>query len=363
MQVRDSSAKRSETALRQTRSSLVNPQVERLTWKDYDRFIEAIIQANKGRWSKVSRFQYQHSAELQDKKYGEGKPYSVPVTYSDSGKLGEPVVAIGGLTNVFQRFDFLAMDAYPDVRLIAVDIVGRGRSGWMSDISDYHHETYVEQTLQLLDFLKLDTVSLLGSSLGGTIAISIAARYPTRVRRIILNDIGPYIPKERRARRAISVARHFVFRTPAEMFRRTGAAVKHTGPAPDAVLLHNAHHKTRWSNTENGRVYRHDLRCLLAYRKSANSSLNQWSEWNEVQCPVLLLHGIESDATPDSVVDQMREHKLLSVIQIEGAGHTPNLADQKLISSIASWLKDDDPFDEDKFFSVQYNPKRNLYPS
>ena len=359
----ESSAKRSETALRHTHSSLEISQVQQLGWKEYDRFIEAIIQANEGRWSKIYQFDYQHSVDLQDEKNGIGKPYSVPITYSDSGGVGEPVVAIGGLTNVFQRFDFLAMDGYPDVRLIAVDLVGRGRSGWMSEISDYNLETYVEQILQLLDFLKLDSVSLLGSSLGGTIAISIAARCPSRVKRIILNDIGPYIPKERRARRAVSLARHFVFHSPSELFRRTGAAVKHTGPAPDAVLLHTNHHKTSWSNTENGRVYRHDLRCLLAYRKSAVSSLDQWHEWNEVQCPVLLLHGMQSDATPDSVVDRMREHRLLSVVQIEGTGHTPNLADRPLIESIALWVRNDDPFDKDKFYRVQYNPKRILYPS
>ena len=160
----------------------------------YDGLIESVIQSNKSNWSKVCKFHYRHPTKLQDKKYGLGKSYVVPVAYSDSGNEGEPVIAIGGLTNVFQRFDFLAIDASPDLRLIGLDLVGRGRSGWMSDISDYTTETYIEQTLQLLDVLKLNRFTILGSSLGGSIAISIAARYPSRVKRIILNDIGPYIP-------------------------------------------------------------------------------------------------------------------------------------------------------------------------
>lgn len=307
--------------------------------------------------------QYLHPVRLQHPSYGIGKPYSIPIAFSNPDETGEPVIAIGGLTNVVQRFDFLSMDALPDVRVIGLDLIGRGRSGWISDISDYNLETYVEQVLQFVNTLGFENFSLLGSSLGGSIAIRLAAQHPSRVRRIILNDMGPYIPVERRARRAVAVARHYVFRSPAEMFRRTGAAVKFAGPAPDAVLLHTIHSKSRWSSVEQGRVYRHDLRALLAYRAEANASLEQWDEWDQVKCPVLLLHGVRSDATPDAVVDRMRSHKLLSVVQIEDTGHTPTLADESLIELIVKWVLNDDPFDKDQLFRVEYNPKRLLFPN
>ena len=355
------SARRADSALRNWLNINCEGNSSGLTWAQYDSLILAI--RNEFDWWPVShRFEYIHTLNLQDPDYGVGKPYKVPLNYSDSGGSGNPLIAIGGLTNVAQRFDFLALDAYPDVRVIALDLSGRGRSGWMVETSDYHLDAYVEQLKQLMDHLELDSCSLLGSSLGGSTVISFAARYPQRVQKIVLNDSAPHIPAERRARRARVVGRHYVFRNPAEMFRRTGASAKHVGPTPDAVLLHNSHHKTRWSDIENGRVYRHDLRSMLAYREEAKHSLDLWNQWNAVQCPVLLLHGIESDATTDETINRMRTHKNLSVIHIHDSGHTPSLGDGELTAAISNWLLGCESFEDDQFCFVSYCPKRVLFP-
>ena len=356
-----SAAHRADAALRKRYAVLGSPSPERLDWEDYDALIEA-LDAGIGGGPATYSFTYEHPASLQDPDTGVGKPYPVRLAYSDPGGGGEPLIAIGGLTNVAQRFDFLALDAAPALRVIGLDLAGRGCSGWLAELSDYHLETYVEQLRQLMDHLGLASCALLGSSLGGSTAIRFAARYPGRVRRIVLNDSGPYIPVERRARRARAVARHYVFRSPAEMFRRTGAAEKHSGPAPDAVLLHNAHHRTRWSDEEAGRVYRHDLRALLAYRAEARSSLDLWDDWAGVQCPVLLIHGMESDATTDGTIARMRGHGGLSVIHVPDSGHTPTLSDGLLIGDVVRWVHDDQPFGEDRVRPTADWPKRALYP-
>ena len=84
----------------------------------------------------------------------------------------------------------------------------------MAEQSDYTPDAYVEQLRQLMDFLKFDSCVLLGSSLGGSIALRFAANHPDRVGRIILNDSIPFLPLERRARRASAVGRHYVFPIP-----------------------------------------------------------------------------------------------------------------------------------------------------
>lgn len=355
------SGRRADIALRNWLSINCEARSNELTWAQYDSLI-LTIRNEFERWPALHSFEYTHPLKLQDPDYGIGKPYEIPLAYSDSGGSGQPLIAIGGLTNVAQRFDFLALDAYPNVRVIALDLGGRGRSGWMAETSDYHLDAYVEQLKQLMDHLNLDSCSLLGSSLGGSTVITFAARYPERVQRIVLNDSSPYIPVERRARRARAVGRHYVFQTPSELFRRTGASAKHVGPTPDAVLLHSSHHKTRWSDIENGRIYRHDLRSMLAYREEAKHSLNLWQQWNAVQCPVLLLHGVESDATTDATVAGMRSHRNFTVIHIHNSGHTPSLGDGELTSAIESWLLGDGSSVDDQFFSVSYCPKRILYP-
>ena len=356
-----SAAHRADVALRERYVVRGSPPPESVDWRDYDALIEALT-AGLGGGPAMHSFTYQHPVRLQDPDTGVGKPYPVRVAYSDPGGDGEPVIAIGGLTNVAQRFDFLALDAAPALRVIGLDLAGRGRSGWLAELSDYHLDTYIEQLTQLMDCLGLASCTLLGSSLGGSTAIRFAARYPERVRRIVLNDSGPYIPVERRARRAKAVARHYVFRSPAEVFRRTGAAEKNSGPAPDAVLLHSAHHRTRWSDEEAGRVYRHDLRALLAYRAEARYSLDLWDDWAAVRCPVLLVHGTQSDATSDETVGRMRGLGRLSVIHVPDTGHTPTLSDGLLIDEVVRWVHDDRSFGEDRVRPAADWPKRVLYP-
>ena len=354
-------AHRADSALREVYAARGSRPPSTLDWDDYDALIAALA-AGLGDQPVMRSFAYEHPVRLQDPDTGVGKPYAVRLAYSDPGGNGEPLIAIGGLTSVAQRFDFLALDAAPTLRVIGLDLAGRGRSGWLSELSDYQLETYVEQLKQLVDHLGLASCTLLGSSLGGSIAIRFASRRPERVRRIVLNDSGPYIPVERRARRARAVARHYVFRSPAEVFRRTGAAARHSGPAPDAVLLHTTHHRTRWSDEEAGRVYRHDLRALLAYRAEARNSLDLWDDWAAVRCPVLLIHGVQSDATSDETIARMRSRDGLSVIHVPDTGHTPTLSDGMLIDEVVRWVHDDRPFEADRVRPATAWPTRVLYP-
>ena len=152
-------ARRADTALRDRYSVLGAPKVEDMSWEVYDELISAIL-SGIDNWPPLYSFHYQHPSQLQDPVVGIGKTYSVPLAYSDLGGEGEPMIAIGGLTNVVQRFDFLALDAMPAVRIIGLDLAGRGRSGWMSELFDYNLETYVEQLTQFMDFLALDSCTL-----------------------------------------------------------------------------------------------------------------------------------------------------------------------------------------------------------
>lgn len=356
-----SSARQADLALRRWYASVGSPNVKNLQWVDYDEMI-AVINNSVPAWPSCFKFIYTHPVELQDAPYSIGKSYKVPLNYSDVGGDGMPVVAVGGLINVVQRFDFMAIDLKPRLRVIGLEFSGRGTSGWMMELSDYKLDTYVEQLCQLLDFLEIGCCTLFGSSLGGSAILRFAIKFPDRVQRIVLNDSGPYIPLERRSRRANAVGRHYVFQTPSELFRRTGAANRHVGPSPDAVILRNIHHKTRWSEEEAGRIYRHDPRATIAYRYEAVQSLDLWDEWNQLKCPVLLIHGTESDATSTDTIAEMRKHEHFSVIHVEGAGHTPSLGDYELTQHIADWLFADKPLGKDIHIRPAYNPIRVFYP-
>ncbi len=350
------SEQRAQESLLQWYETCQRPQHDALNWSDYAAMVES-VNATFESLAEVRRFSYRHPVALQDPDWGVGKPYEVPVAYSDSLSGQEVVVAIGGILNTKERFDFLARDAKPALRLLSLDLLGRGDSGWLWEQTDYHLDTYLELLCQFIDHLGVSSCTLLGSSLGASIAIAYAARFPERVNRIILNDTGPLIPANRRQRRAKAVARHYVFRSPSDFFRKTTASAKHDGLVPDAVLLYNQHYKTHWSDQEQGRVYCHDLRALLAYRSAAQDTLTQWEEWGKIQCPMLLLHGLESDALQMSTVEDMSAvQKEMSVIHVHDTGHTPSLSDGALNQIIVEWVLDDAPVPRQLYFQRQYFP-------
>jgi pimeloyl-ACP methyl ester carboxylesterase len=244
------------------------------------------------------------------------------------------------------RFNYLASDLASHFHVVCMDWVGRGRSGWMADERDYSLGTYVEQLRQMIDHLGAGPVVILGSSMGGSAAIELTARYPRMVQRLVLNDIGPYIPRGRRLRRSQTLARHYVFRDPADLLRKIGASQKNDGPVSDDIRFNVTFHQTRWSDEEGGRVYRHDVRALQAFRHDARMSLDQWRLWKRVSCPVLLIHGLLSDALLAPTIRRMRRSGNVCVMHVPDTGHTPVLSDRNQNWFIHEWLMDRQRADE-----------------
>jgi pimeloyl-ACP methyl ester carboxylesterase len=271
------------------------------------------------------------------------------------------LLCCGGVANTAARFSFLAADlAREGIRVVCMDWLGRGRSGWLADGKEYTLDTYVEQLRQMIRHLDVGPVAVLGSSMGGSAAIALAASDPQQVSRLLLNDVGPHIPQARRTRRAQALARHYVFRSPEDIMRRTGAAQKHDGPVSDEVRLFIAYHQTRWSDEDSGRVYRHDPRAMMAYRRDSARSVDQWDEWQKVCCPALVVHGLESDALTAETVVRMQAHPALTVVHVPDTGHTPVLSDRHQTAMIGEWLRHPEPGSNE--FSLLHAPSRKPWP-
>ena len=308
------------------------------TWDEYMALAKRII-ARFDHQFDLRHFDYHHPVRLQRGAPRFRKPYPVKVAYTEWGEVGRPIVlCVGGVANTAMRFNYLAADLESHFHVVCMDWVGRGRSGWMSDERDYSLGTYAEQLRQMIDHLGGGPVIVLGSSLGGSAAIDLVAHHPRMVSELILNDIGPFIPKKRRKRRSQTLARHYVFRDPSDLLRKIGASQKNDGPISDDIRFNVTFHQTKWSDEEGGRVYRHDVRALQSYRADAQESLDQWKPWSEVQCPVLVIHGMLSDALLPPTIRRMQKRDNVSVMHVPDTGHTPVLSDRNQNWFIHEWL-------------------------
>ncbi|OVZ59973.1 hypothetical protein CDO44_10435 [Pigmentiphaga sp. NML080357] len=82
----------------------------------------------------------------------------------------------------------LASELANDFRIIAPDVVGFGATT-VADSFCYTHEARVDHMLRFMSALDLERFSMVGNSMGGAVALGLAAKAPQRIRRMVL--MGP----------------------------------------------------------------------------------------------------------------------------------------------------------------------------
>ena len=80
------------------------------------------------------------------------------------------------------------------------------------------------------------------------------------------------------------------------------------------------------------------MRALQAYRRDAQHSLLQWKQWRNVRCPILLIHGLQSDCLFEATIRRMSRGKNVALMHLPDTGHAPLLADRNQIHFIRQWL-------------------------
>ena len=100
------------------------------------------------------------------------------------------VLCIHGLTQTARSFDRLAEQLSTDRRVICLDVVGRGRSGWLPDPNGYDFPQYLADVNALIARLDVERVDFVGTSMGGIIGMLLASLPDTPVGRLVVNDAG-----------------------------------------------------------------------------------------------------------------------------------------------------------------------------
>src|SRR5262245_62428088 len=141
-------------------------------WNDYLVVASQVVGRFHGQY-RLSHFDYLHPTRLQKGTPRRlARPYKVSVSYAEWGAPDAPVViCCGGVANVAMRFNYLASDLHDSFRLICMDWVGRGLSGWLATERDYSLATYTEQLRQMIAHLDRKSTRLNSSHLGISYAV------------------------------------------------------------------------------------------------------------------------------------------------------------------------------------------------
>jgi pimeloyl-ACP methyl ester carboxylesterase len=250
------------------------------------------------------------------------------------------VVCVHGLTRNGRDFDEVARALVADGhRVVCPDVVGRGRSDWLDDASLYAIPTYCADLTALLARLDVEQVDWVGTSMGGLIGMAMAAQKGTPIRRLVLNDIGPLVPKDAVARIGSYVGvgpRDFAtFEEVEALIRRISASF---GPLTAAQWRYLTETTTR--QRADGRwEITYDARIGDAFRALGDKDIALWFFWDAIQAPVLSLRGATSDVFPRAVQDEMLQRKdSTQRVEFAECGHAPALLEPHQIEPIRRFL-------------------------
>ena len=261
------------------------------------------------------------------------------MAYKEWGDPKNPAVllCVHGVTRVSDDFDALAAVMSDRYRVICPDVVGRGRSSWLTNPLGYQLPQYVSDMVTLIARLDVTQVDWFGTSMGGLIGMGVAALKGNPIRKMMLNDIGPTINFTALMRIAEYMGKEVRFPTfeAGVDYIRTIAAP--FGPHSDEQWNKLAGDVLR--QQKDGQWSRHyDPAIAQAFstfteENAAQSEAALWAIYDAIQCPVLLVRGSESDLLSRETADLMTQRGPRAALTVlAGIGHAPTFMQPEQIA-------------------------------
>ncbi len=283
------------------------------------------------------------------------------IFYTDWGDPASPrlVICVHGLTRNCRDFDFLAQALAGECRVVCPDVVGRGRSDWLYRKDDYGYPQYLADMNALIarvsawpvptgwlgklaNFLRrrygARSIYWVGTSMGGLIGMMLASRPKSPIRKLVMNDVGPLIPKASLERIAIYVGKDPRFKTLDELEAYVRQISAPFGPLTDAQWHHlTLHGAKQYEDGSWGMCYDPDI--AAPFHKGPLQDVDLWSYWDTISCPTLTLRGAESDLLLKATAEQMQQRgPRARLVEFAGVGHAPMLMAEEQIKVVKDFL-------------------------
>lgn len=278
--------------------------------------------------------------------------------YREYGGGEKLVLCLHGLTRNSKDFHKLAEHLSPKYRVISVDVRGRGQSDRDPRSIRYNPAQYVKDVWTLLDLLQLQKVTVIGTSMGGLMAMIMADQQPQRLRGVVINDVGPELPHaaitrimsyagkyppaqdwEEAAQQVKAAYEIAMPDMPMDFWRefvKLSYRVNDQGrPEPDmdpaiGNTLRNPPAAVKWLQWANRKGW---------VRRVGGAFIDPWDSFHKVTMPCLLVQGAISDVLPNEIVRKMQvAQPHMQLVKVANRGHAPLLDEPEALAAIDRFL-------------------------
>jgi esterase len=261
------------------------------------------------------------------------------VHYLDWGNPGAPpVVCVHGYTSSAQAFNALARRFHDRYHFVAMDVRGHGESAW-SPAGAYQYRDQVGDLAAVVDKLGLSRFTLIGTSMGGIIAMAYAGAHPDRLTHLVINDIGPDVEVGSQRITLMVGSRPDEFGTldDAMAYRRQMSPIVAGRTLDDqrelALGVLRQRPDGRWIWKMDPAYIQQRVKIGPPERPAL------WPALQRVTCPTLVVWGSDSDVLSEPqarrMVDTLADGELVTV---PGVGHAPTLVEPAVVTALERFL-------------------------
>lgn len=258
--------------------------------------------------------------------------------YGSADFAGTPLVCLPGLTRTSRDFADIAAAVSTDRLVLCPDLRGRGQSAYDKDYNNYAVPVETDDVWRLLEHEGVDQVIVLGTSRGGIIAMVMAAMDASRLKAVILNDIGPQISPEGLARIGSYVGKAA---TPTS-WEDAKRALREMNQAQYPSLSEEEWERfARRIFVERDGIPHYDYDPNISETlKQPSAGVDLWPQFRAMKSiPTLVLRGEHSDILSAETVQRMKVEKPdLETLEVKERGHVPFLDEPEVEDAVLNFL-------------------------
>ncbi|KOO46745.1 2-succinyl-6-hydroxy-2,4-cyclohexadiene-1-carboxylate synthase [Priestia koreensis] len=244
---------------------------------------------------------------------------------------GFPLLLLHGFTGAKENWEPFVAEWSSHFQLVMVDLIGHGETEQDATISRYKIESLAKDLVTLMKEIGFSKFHVVGYSMGGRLALTMAVLYPTVIKRLVLESSSPGLKTEderhERQKKDQQLAERILMNGVASFVEKWENIPLFATQKELPQAVQQSVRRQRLLNSEQGLA-----QSLLGM--GTGSQPSWWTHLSDIHTPVLLLVG-ERDKKFCRLAKEMNKKLPDSTITvIKNVGHAIHVEEPKIFGKI-----------------------------